>query len=349
MSATHVAGEPFGTSKNGSIVHRWTLEAGAVRVRILTYGGIVQSIETPGRHGERGETVLGFPDLAGYEAHGESYFGALVGRYANRIGGAAFTLDGKRYALPANDGPNCLHGGVANFSTAVWDAAPCPDGVELRRVSADGEEGFPGAVDVRVRYTLSAAGELTCDYRATSDAPTVVNLTNHTYFNLSGDGSGGAGTHRLRMAADHYLPVDGTGVPTGPPAPVTGTRFDFRARRTVGRGYDHTFVVGDGAGTIGAPSEEPPAPRPVAELSDPASGRTVRLSTTEPGVQLYTAEHLDGTYAGTTGRPYVAGAGIALETQHFPDSPNRPDFPGTVLRPGQVFRSRTVYGFGVEA
>ncbi len=348
MSATHAAGEPFGTLKNGSIVHRWTLEAGAVRVRILTYGGIVQSIETPDRDGRRGEIALGFPDVAGYQAHGESYFGALVGRYAGRIGGAAFTLDGERYALPANDGPNCLHGGAANFSTALWDAAPCPDGVELRRVSPDGEEGFPGALDVRVRYTLSPAGELTCDYRATTDAPTVLNLTNHTYFDLSGDGSGGAETHRLRMDAGHYLPVDPTGIPAGPPAPVAGTRFDFRARRTVGRGYDHTFVVGDGSGTIGAPSEEAPAPRPVAELSDPASGRAVRLSTTEPGIQLYTAEHLDGTYTGTTGRPYLAGAGLALETQHFPDSPNRPDFPGTVLRPGQVFRSRTVWAFSAE-
>ncbi|MEU7482523.1 aldose epimerase family protein [Streptomyces sp. NPDC042319] len=348
MSATHAAEEPFGTLENGSIVHRWTLEAGAVRVRILTYGGIVQSIETPDRHGERGEIALGFPAAAGYEAHGESYFGALVGRYAGRIGGAAFPLGGKRYALPANDGPNCLHGGVANFSTAVWDAVPCPDGVELRRTSPDGEEGFPGALDVRVRYTLSAAGELTCAYRATTDAPTVLNLTNHTYFNLSGDGSGGAETHRLRMAADHYLPVDPTGIPAGPPAPVAGTRFDFRARRTVGRGYDHTFVVGDGSGTIGTPSEEAPAPRPVAELSDPSSGRVVRLATTEPGVQLYTAEHLDGTYTGTTGRPYEAGAGLALETQHFPDSPNRPDFPSTVLHPGQVFRSRTVWAFAAE-
>lgn len=346
MSATHVAGETFGTLKNGSIVHRWTLEADGVRVRILTYGGIVQGIETPDRHGRPGEIALGFADLGAYEEHGASYFGAVVGRYANRIADAAFTLDGRRYALPANDGPNCLHGGERNFSTVVWAAEPVPGGVELHRVSPDGEEGFPGTLDVRVTYTLSAAGELTADYRATTDAPTVVNLTNHSYFDLSGDGTGGAATHRLRMAADHYLPVDPTGIPVGGPAPVSGTRFDFRARRTVGRGYDHTLVVGDGG--AGAAESEAPQPRPVAELSDPGSGRVLRLSTTEPGVQLYTAEHLDGTLTGTTGRSLEAGGGIALETQHFPDSPNRPDFPSTVLRPGTTYRSRTVYAFSAE-
>jgi aldose 1-epimerase len=337
---TQVSAEPFGTLPDGTGVERWTLESDALRVRVLTYGGIVQTIETPDRDGKRAQLALGFADLASYAAHGGSYFGAQVGRYANRIAGASFTLDGTAYPLTPNDGPHSLHGGPHGFSRRVWAARETDGGVELRRISPDGEEGFPGALDVRVSYTLGPGGALRLVHRAETDAPTVVNLTNHTYLNLGGDGSGSAAGHLLRLAASRYTPVDGTGIPLpGPPAEVGGTRFDFRAAREVAGGYDHNFVL-DGGVT--------PAPRTVAELYDPASGRAVEVATTEPGVQLYTAGHLDGSLTGTSGVPYGPVAGVALETQHFPDSPNRPDYPGTVLRPGESHRSETIYTFSAR-
>ncbi|MFE0375752.1 aldose epimerase family protein [Streptomyces inhibens] len=342
---TQVSREPFGTLDDGTGVDRWTLEAGSggLRVRVLTYGGIVQSIEAPDRDGQRGRLALGFADLASYVMHGGSHFGALVGRYANRIAGASFTLDGRVYPLTPNDGRNSLHGGPRNFSRVVWEARPVEGGVRLRRVSPDGEEGFPGALDVRVTYTLSTGpggDALRIAYRARTDAPTVVNLTNHTYLNLGGDGSGSATGHQLRLAASRYTRVDGSGIPVpGAPADVTGTRFDFRAARAVAGAYDHNFVL-DG-GVTGAP-------RTVAEMYDPRSGRALELATTEPGLQLYTADHFDGSLTGTSGVPYGPAAGLALETQHFPNSPNRPDFPGTVLRPGEIHRSETVYGFSAR-
>ncbi|UNO42244.1 aldose epimerase family protein [Streptomyces sp. MST-110588] len=359
-AGTVVTTEPFGTLDDGTRVDRWTLTGAGLRVRILTYGGIVQTIEVPDRHGTPAQVALGFADLDSYLAHGGSHFGALVGRYANRIGGASFDLDGRTYRLARNDGPNCLHGGERNFAKAVWDARPVPGGVALRRVSPDGEEGFPGTLDVTATYTLTAstsptssmpstslagsatrtslpgAWELRIDYRATTDAATVVNLTNHTYVNLAGDASGSAEGHVLRLAASRYTPVDAANIPVGGPAEVAGTRWDFRRPRAVGRGYDHNFVLDKGVTR---------QPEPVAELHDPLSGRRMRIATTEPGVQLYTAEHLDGSLVGSGGHPYAAGAGIALETQHFPDSPNRPDFPGTVLRPSGTYRSTSVYGF----
>ncbi|MDC7339170.1 aldose epimerase family protein [Streptomyces lydicus] len=344
---TQVSREFFGTLDDGSRVDRWTLETGpgpgALRVRVLTYGGIVQSVEAPDRDGRPAQLALGFGEPASYAAHGGSHFGALVGRYANRIAGAAFTLDGRTYELTPNDGAHSLHGGPRNFSRVVWDARPVAGGVELHRVSPDGEEGFPGNLDVRVTYTLSdrpGGGALRIAYRARTDAPTVVNLTNHTYLNLGGDGSGSATGHELRLAAARYTPVDGTGIPLpGGPAEVAGTRFDFRTARPVGDAYDHNFALDGGV------TEEP---RVVAELFDPRSGRVLELATTEPGLQLYTAGHLDGSLTGTSGVPYGPAAGLALETQHFPDSPNRPEFPGTVLRPGETYRSTTVYGFGVR-
>ncbi|UKY50033.1 aldose epimerase family protein [Streptomyces inhibens] len=342
---TQVSREPFGTLDDGTGVDRWTLEAGSggLRVRVLTYGGIVQSIEAPDRDGQRSRLALGFADLASYVMHGGSHFGALVGRYANRIAGASFTLDGRAYPLTPNDGRNSLHGGPRNFSRVVWEARSVEGGVRLRRVSPDGEEGFPGALDVRVTYTLSTGpggDALRIAYRAHTDAPTVVNLTNHTYLNLGGDGSGSATGHQLRLAASRYTRVDASGIPVpGAPTDVTGTRFDFRAARAVAGAYDHNFVL-DG-GVTGAP-------RTVAELYDPRSGRALELATTEPGLQLYTADHLDGSLTGTSGVPYGSAAGLALETQHFPNSPNRPDFPGTVLRPGEIHRSETVYGFSAR-
>lgn len=321
--------EPAGSAPDGTAVHRWTLERAGVRVRVLDYGGILQSVEVPDREGAPANVVLGFDDVAGYAGCPSPYFGALIGRYANRIAGGRFTLDGRTYRLARNDGPNCLHGGERGFDKRVWDAEPAADGygVRLSLVSPDGEEGFPGRVEVSATYSLDAAGALRIGYRAVTDAPTVLNLTNHAYWNLGGAGRGGATGHVLRIAAGHITPLDCDSVPTGPPVPVDGTRFDFREPRKVGSGYDHNFVL-DGGGSV------------AAELYDPASGRVLTVTTTEPGLQLYTGDHFD---AG----PFGPGDGIALETQHFPDSPNRPDFPSTVLRPGEEFTSETTYAFGL--
>ncbi|GKQ34234.1 aldose epimerase family protein [Streptomyces sp. A012304] len=322
-------GEHFGTLSDGTPVHRWTLERAGVRVRVLSYGGIVQSVEIPDRDGGTADVVLGFADLDGYVGHPEPYVGALIGRYANRIAHARFDLDGVTRPLAPNNAPNSLHGGERGFDKRVWDVEPVAHGLRLSRVSPDGEEGFPGRLEVSATYTLEESGALRIAYEAVTDAPTVVNLTNHTYWNLAG--SGGAGGHELRLAASRYTPVDADLIPTGELAPVAGTRFDFRTARAVGAGYDHNFVLDKGVTD---------APVEVAELHDPVSGRVLTVATTEPGVQVYTADHL--------GEPFGPGAGVALETQHFPDSPNRPDFPGTVLRPGAVYRSETVYGFSAR-
>ncbi|MEU9519822.1 aldose epimerase family protein [Streptomyces sp. NPDC048224] len=324
--------ELFGTLSDGTPVHRWTLERAGVRVRVLSYGGIVQSAEVPDRDGNTADVVLGFAGLDGYVTHPEPYLGALVGRYANRIAGGRFPLDGRTYALAPNEGANTLHGGERGFDKHVWDVSPVGDGghgVRLSRVSPHGEEGFPGRLEMSATYTLEESGALRIAYEAVTDAPTVLNPTNHSYFNLSG--SGHAGGHELRLAASRITPVDAGLIPAGDPQDVADTRFDFRRARKVGSGYDHNFVLDKG---VTDAAEE------VAELYDPASGRVLTVATTEPGLQLYTADHL--------GEPFAPGDGIALETQHFPDSPNRPDFPSTVLRPGEVFRSETVYAFSVR-
>ncbi|MEV6482576.1 aldose epimerase family protein [Streptomyces sp. NPDC051576] len=321
--------ELFGTLPDGTPVHRWTLERAGVRVRVLSYGGIVQSVEVPDRAGQTANVVLGFADLDGYLTHPGPYLGALVGRYANRIAGGRFPLEGVTYSLAQNNPPNSLHGGERGFDKRVWDVEPVEHGLRLSRVSPHGEEGFPGRLDVSATYTLDASGALCFAYEATTDAPTVVNLTNHSYFNLSGSGT--AAGHELRLAASRFTPVDADLIPTGSLDDVTGTRFDFREPRKAGAGYDHNFVLDKGV---------TPAPVEIAELYDPASGRVLTVATTEPGIQLYTADHLDD--------PFAPGDGIALETQHFPDSPNRPDFPSTELRPGQTYRSETVYGFSAR-
>ncbi|MFB7085592.1 aldose epimerase family protein [Streptomyces sp. NPDC056296] len=326
--------ELFGTLSDGTPVHRWTLERAGVRVRVLSYGGIVQSAEVPDRDGNTAGVVLGFADLDGYVTHPEPYFGALVGRYANRIAGGRFPLDGRTYTLALNNGPNSLHGGEHGFDKRVWDVEPVgegPHGVRLSRVSPHGEEGFPGRVELSATYTLDESGALRIAYEAVTDAPTVLNPTNHSYFNLGGTGSGHAGGHELRLAASRITPVDADLIPTGGTEDVADTRFDFRRARKVGSGYDHNFVLDKGVTDTAVE---------VAELYDPASGRVLTVATTEPGLQLYTADHL--------GEPFAPGYGVALETQHFPDSPNRPEFPSTVLRPGEVFRSETVYGFSVR-
>jgi aldose 1-epimerase len=321
--------ELFGTLSDGTPVHRWTLERAGVRVRVLSYGGIVQSAEVPDRDGNTADVVLGFADLDGYLRHPEPYLGALVGRYANRIAGGRFPLDGRTYAVVPNEGPNTLHGGERGFDKRVWDVEAVTGGVRLSRVSPHGEEGFPGRLEMSATYTLDGTGALRIGYEAVTDAPTVLNPTNHSYFNLSG--SGHAGGHELRLAASRITPVDAGLIPTGGLDDVTDTRFDFRRARKIGSGYDHNFVLDKG---VTDAAEE------VAELYDPASGRVLTVATTEPGLQLYTADHL--------GEPFAPGDGVALETQHFPDSPNRPGFPSTVLRPGEVFRSETVYRFSVR-
>ncbi|MFJ3652221.1 aldose epimerase family protein [Streptomyces nigra] len=323
--------EHFGTLSDGTEVHRWTLERAGVRVRVLSYGGIVQSLEVPDRDGRTADVVLGFADLDGYVTHPGPYLGALIGRYANRIAGGRFPLDGVTYALDPNTPPNSLHGGARGFDKRVWDVAPVEHGLRLTRVSPHGEEGFPGRLGVTATYTLEDGGALRFVYEAVTDAPTVVNLTNHSYFNLAGAGSGDAGGHELRLDASRFTPVDADLIPTGVLEDVTGTRFDFRQARKVGSGYDHNFALDKGV-TKDA--------REVAELYDPSSGRVLTVSTTEPGLQLYTADQIE--------EPFSPGDGVALETQHFPDSPNRPDFPSTVLRPGEVYRSETVYAFSAR-
>ncbi|MEU4272191.1 aldose epimerase family protein [Streptomyces sp. NPDC026092] len=309
-----ITGEPFG-SVDGTDVTRWTLQRDSVRVRVLTYGGIVQSVVVPDRDGVPDEVVLGHPDLTGYLKHPEPYYGALVGRYANRIAGGSFTLDGTTYRLARNGGPNSLHGGERGFDKRVWDAQEVEGGVRLSRVSPDGEEGFPGRLAVAVTYTLDADGALRIGYRAETDAPTVVALTNHTYWRPGG------GAHELRVAAGRYTPMDPTGIPTGAFAEVTGTELDFRAGGPLSVPLDHNFVL-DGDGSPEA-----------AELYAPDTGRTVTVETTEPGLQVYANPELGG---------------VALETQAFPDSPNRPEFPSTVLRPGEVYASETVFRFGTR-
>ena len=344
--------DEFGTLPDGRRVHRWTLkdEVG-LTAHVLTYGAILQSLHAPDSGGRTADIALGYDELEGYLARAP-FFGATIGRFGNRIAGGRFTLDGQAYQVPLSDPPrsNSLHGGEKGFDTRLWDAEPVADGVELRLVSADGDQGFPGALSVAVRYTL-AAGQLRIDYRATTDAPTVVNLTNHTYLNLAGEGAPTVLDHDLSLAAAAFLPVDEQLIPLGEPAPVAGTPFDFTTSRQLGEhidepheqlalagGYDHCWVL-DGGRTTN--------PRPVAELVHAPSGRILTMSTTEPGIQVYTGNGLDGTLTGPSGRPYRRYAGIALETQHFPDSPNRPHFPTTELRPGTEYRSSTIYAFSV--
>jgi len=332
--------EDLGTTAAGA-VERYTLDDGrGLTVRVLTYGAIVQSLTVP----DGTDVVLGFDTADEYAANPGPYFGAVIGRYANRIARGRFSLDGADHEVPVNDGPNSLHGGETGFDKAVWTAAVDGDTLELRHVSPDGDQGFPGELTATVRYTV-AGGAVRIDYHAVTTAPTVCNLTNHTYFNLAGGGS--VMEHPLRLAASAFTPVDETSIPTGELAPVAGTPFDFREPTPIGariragstqllrgQGYDHNWVL-DGTGL-----------RPVAWLTDPAGGRSLTVHTTEPGVQFYSGNFLDGTFAGKGGLVYRQGDGLALETQHFPDSPNHPQFPSTVLRPGEEYRSTTIWEFG---
>jgi aldose 1-epimerase len=321
-------------------------------VDLLDYGGIVVSIRVPDRAGQFDDVVLGFDTLEDYTAR-SPFFGATIGRYANRIARGRFTLDGVAHTLATNNGPNHLHGGPRGWDKVIWRGEPFdgPDrsGVRLRYTSADGEEGYPGTVEVEVTYVLTDASELRIDCRATTDAPTIINVTQHTYFNLAGNAANTILDHRIQLLADRYTPVDGTLIPTGALAPVADTPFDFRTPAPIGaridepdeqlvfgEGYDHNYVINrTGPGLV-----------PAARVAEPTSGRTLEASTTEPGLQFYTGNHLPAALSGKSGRTYGRRAGFCLETQHFPDSPNQPAFPSAVLRPGHEYRWTTVYAFG---
>ncbi len=308
-------------------------------VSAISYGGIITSITVPDRDGIRADIVLGFGSLDGY-LRDHPYFGAIVGRYANRIANARFTIDGVDYRLAANDGAHHLHGGRAGFDKQIWRGEPMPDanGVVFTLISTDGEEGYPGTLAVTISYQLTGSNALILDYRATTDKATHVNLTQHSYFNLAGEGSGAVLDHHLMIDADRFTPVDAALIPLGTLSPVEGTRFDFRKMRAIGESFDHNWALNHSPGVL----------HHVARAVEPLSGRTIDLSTTEPGLQLYTASYLDGTLVGKSGRPYQPHGGFCLETQHFPDTPNRPAFPSTLLRPGDTYWSRSVFGFGVS-
>ncbi|KPI03187.1 Aldose 1-epimerase [Actinobacteria bacterium OK074] len=344
--------EYFGTLADGTKIYRWSLQNGGTRLKVLSYGGIIQSLEIPDRHGKYANVSLGYDNLAAYVA-GTTFFGATIGRYGNRIAKGRFTLDGTSYQLSVNDGVNSLHGGAKGFNTKVWDiegfTSGSDVGLNLYYTSVDGEMGYPGTLKTKVTFTLTKSGDWRIDYEATTDKATVVNLTNHTYYNLAGEGSGGIYDHELTIAASRYTPTDSGLIPTGELATIVGTPFDFRRAKPVGRdiraghpqqvtakGYDHNWVLDKGV-TAG--------PQHVATLRDPSSGRTLKIATDQPGLQFYSGNFLDGTLVGTSGRTYRQGDGLCLETQHFPDSPNEPSFPSTVLRPGQTYRTTTIHSF----
>jgi aldose 1-epimerase len=356
MSVTH---STFGTMPDGSPVELFTLtNTHGVEVRVITYGAVIASLKTPDRGGRMDDIVTGFDTLEGYVTRSR-FFGAVAGRYANRIANARFTLDGKTYELAANNGRNHLHGGRRGFDKVVWKAASFERdgnvGVTLAHTSPDGEEGYPGTLNVTVTYSLTPRDELIVEYSATTDKATPINLTNHSYFNLAGDGRGDILQHQLTIDADRYTPTDETQIPTGEIAPVDGTPFDFRKPAPVGaridadneqirrgKGYDHNFVLNGWS-----PTASSDRPRHAARLVDPSTGRTMDVSTTEPGVQFYSGNNLDGSAVGKNGHVYARRSALCLETQHFPDSPNHADFPSTILRPGTPFHSTTVFAFGV--
>ena len=345
--------ELFGTLADGTKVYRWSLENGGTRMKVLSYGGVVQSLEIPDRRGRYANVSLGFDNLDDYVAR-SPHFGALIGRYGNRIAKGRFTLDGKQYQLSVNDGETSLHGGALGFDYRVWDVEPFTEGSDtglvLHYTSVDGEMGYPGTLRAKVTYTLTRRGDWRIDYEATTDKATVVNLTSHVYWNLAGEGSGTIEDHELSIAASRFTPTDAGLIPTGELARVSGTPFDFRRAKPIGRdlrdahpqlvtakGFDHNWVLDKGITD---------RPEHIATLRENASGRTLRIATDQPGLQFYSGNFLDGTLTGTGGSLYRQGDALCLETQHFPDSPNQPSFPSTVLRPGETYRTSTVHSFG---
>jgi len=341
---------PFGTLPDGTPVELYTLKnAHGLTMKVMTYGALITELHTPDRSGQLGDIVLGFDNLDAY-LKGHPYFGAVIGRYANRIAKARFTLEGQTYALAANDGPNTLHGGLKGFDKVVWAAEPLPvaKGVAIRftYVSPDGEEGYPGTLTVKVTYTLTDKDELVMDYEAKTDKTTVINLTNHSYFNLAG--AGDILGHELMLNAASYTPVDDTLIPTGQMAPVKGTVMDFTAAKPIGRdlaqltnkprGYDHNFVLNRAGKGLAL----------CARVHEPKTGRMMEVLTTQPGVQFYSGNFLDGTLTGKRGVTYQQHHGFCLETQHYPDSPNQPGFPSVVLHPNQTYQHSTVHKFSAK-
>jgi aldose 1-epimerase len=342
---------PFG-NVDGKQIDLYTLtNANGMVAKIMNYGAILTELDVPDRNGKLDDVVLGFDNLAGY-LHKEPYFGAIVGRVGNRIAAGRFTLDGKTYQLATNDGKNHLHGGVKGFDKVVWDAKIASDAnspaVELSYLSKDGEEGYPGNCSVRVVYGLTNSNELTITYTVTTDQDTPVNVTNHSYFNLGGPEKGGILDHVIMIDADRYTPVDSGLIPTGELKAVAGTPMDFRQATRIGEhikevggnpvGYDHNYVINGGGGALA----------PVATVTEPKSGRVMYVTSTEPGVQFYSGNFLDGTLTGKKGVVYNQYWGLALETQHFPDTPNQPNFPTDILKAGQTYHSETVYRFSAK-
>lgn len=343
-SAVKVTSRPWGIAPEGTAVQSYTIANDVLQLEVISLGGRITSLIAPDRDGNRGDIVLGFAALAPY-LEDKAFLGCTVGRYANRIAKGLFTLEGETYKLPVNDAPNTLHGGPHGLWCKNWDAVAIADGVELRLTSPEGDEGFPGNLTVIARYRLEDAS-IVLEYEASTDRTTVLNLTNHAYFNLAGEGSATVLDHEVQLEADAFTPIDATGIPLGASAPVEGTPFDFTAAQTIGKrihesdqqlihgtGYDHNFVLRGDGGQL----------RRAATVTHPGTGRRLEILTTQPGVQFYTGNQLDGTMVGRSGRPYVFRSAFCLETQHFPDSPNQPAFPNTVLRPGEVFRSTTVW------
>ena len=345
----------FGTTKEGTAVNLYKLtSANGMSVTVTNYGGIVTSILVPDRQGKLADVVLGFDSLDGYLGE-HPYFGAIVGRYGNRIANGRFSIGANTYTLAKNNGENALHGGLRGFDKAVWSAKEFTEkgarGVELNYLSKDGEEGYPGDLDISVRYTLTDGNELKIDYSAKATKSTVVNLTNHSYFNLAGQGEGDILGHEVTIHADRFTPVDAGLIPTGELRSVTGTPFDFTSRTAIGDrinadneqikfggGYDHNFVLNGRGGLM----------RPVAEVLEPKSGRTMLVHTTQPGMQFYTGNFLDGTIRGKGGKIYGKRYAFCMETQHFPDSPNKPAFPSTLLKPGEQYLTQTSYTFATR-
>jgi len=353
---TGITKESFGKTADGQSVDIYTLtNRHGMKARITNYGGIVVSLTAPDREGKYADVVLGYNDLDTYMKPPFPYFGALIGRYGNRIAKGRFTLDGVEYKLAVNNGENSLHGGLKGFDKVVWTGSEAKStagpALALSYLSKDGEEGYPGNLQVRVVYTLTNNDELKIDYHATTDKDTVLNLTHHGYFNLAGEGNGDILNHRLVIKASRFLPTDAGAIPTGELRPVAGTPFDFLTAKAIGsrinqddeqikigNGYDHTWVINGLMGKL----------RQAAVAFEPTTGRVMEVWTTEPGVQFYTGNYLDGTAIGKSGKPYARRTGFCLETQHYPDSPNHPKFPTTTLKKGQAFNSTTIYKFSAR-
>jgi aldose 1-epimerase len=345
----HITNSQFGLMPDGERIEIFSIANDrGMQIRAINYGGIIASIKVPDRDGQLDDVVLGHDSLEGY-LHRTRYFGVLIGRFANRIARGRFSLNGVAYQLAVNNGQNHLHGGVKGFDKVVWTAEEIDNGVQLTYFSKDGEENYPGNLNATVTYRLNDENELRIDYYATTDRDTIINLTNHSYFNLAGRGT--ILNHELQIQAEAFTPIDETLIPTGEIRSVAGTAMDFTSPTSIGalidkdddqlrfaRGYDHNFVLRGEPGTL----------RTIARLHDPQSGRVMEVITTQPGLQFYSGNYLDGTLVGRHGQAYLKNSGCCLEAQHFPDSPNQPHFPSTVLRPGEKYHHTTVYRFSVE-